>query len=86
MGLVHEIVTDVPALDARVSALLDELRTAGPTAARAAKALIRELRTLEPEDARRHTVRHIAQQRTSPEGQEGLGAFIEKRPPAWRGE
>ncbi|MEE7561141.1 enoyl-CoA hydratase/isomerase family protein, partial [Xanthomonas sp. Kuri4-2] len=25
----------------------------------------------------------IARLRVSPEGQEGLGAFLEKRPPAW---
>jgi methylglutaconyl-CoA hydratase len=86
IGLVHEVVTDVPALDARVSAILDELRIAGPSAARAAKALVRELRTLEPDEARRHTVRHIAQQRISAEGQEGLAAFVEKRSPSWRGE
>ncbi len=84
IGLVHEVLPDVAALDARVGAVLDELRAAGPTAARAAKALVRELRTLSPDDARRHTVRHIAQQRGSAEGQEGLSAFLEKRPPAWR--
>lgn len=84
IGLVHEVVPDDEALDARVAAILDELRSAGPGALRAAKALIRELRTLAPDEARRHTVRHIAQQRTSPEGQEGLAAFLEKRPPAWR--
>jgi len=26
----------------------------------------------------------IARQRTSKEGQEGLAAFLEKRPPGWR--
>ena len=57
--------------------------SAGPTAARAAKALVRELRALDPTRRRASTVRHIAQQRTSPEGQEGLGAFLEKRPPRW---
>ena len=83
MGLVHEVLADVAALDARVDALLDELRGAGPTAARAAKALVRELRSLGPDEARRHTVRHIAQQRTSAEGREGLAAFLQKRPPSW---
>ncbi len=83
IGLVHEVVVDEGALDARVEELLGELRSAGPTAARSAKALVRELRTLNPEEARQHTIRHIAQQRTSPEGQEGLGAFLDKRPPDW---
>jgi methylglutaconyl-CoA hydratase len=84
IGLVHEVLPDVAALDARVEAICGELRSAGPTALRAAKMLVRELRGLSPSDARMHTIRHIAEQRTSPEGQEGLTAFLEKRPPAWR--
>ena len=83
IGLVHEVVVDEGALDARAEELLGELRSSGPTAARSAKALVRELRTLNPEEARQHTIRHIAQQRTSPEGQEGLGAFLDKRTPDW---
>lgn len=83
IGLVHEVLPDVAALDARVDAVLDELRSAGPTAVRAAKQMVRELRSLAPDEARRHTVRHIAQQRTSTEGQEGLAAFLEKRTPSW---
>jgi len=83
IGLVHEVIGDETVLDARVEELLAELRAAGPLAARAAKALVRELRTLGPDDARRHAVRQIAQRRTSPEGQEGLAAFVEKRPPSW---
>ena len=84
IGLVHEVLGDVAALDARLEELLSELGSAGPNAARAAKALVRELMSLDPDEARRHTVRHIAQQRASAEGQEGLAAFLEKRPPAWR--
>jgi methylglutaconyl-CoA hydratase len=84
IGLVHEVVADDAALDARVAAVLDELRSAGPTAIRTAKALVRDIRTLGPEGASRHTPRHIAQQRTSEEGQEGLAAFLEKRDPRWK--
>ena len=84
IGLVHEVVSDEAALDGRIDELLDELRSAGPMAARAAKALVPELRTLQSDEARRHAVRHIAQLRTSPEGQEGLTAFVEKRSPRWR--
>jgi methylglutaconyl-CoA hydratase len=83
IGLVHEVVADVSALDARVEQLAGELLRAGPTAARAAKALIRDLRTLPPEQARAHVVRAIACQRTSAEGQEGLAAFLDKRQPEW---
>ena len=84
IGLVHEVVADEAALDERVTALLGELGGAGPTAARAAKALLRDIRTLEPHDAHAHTAREIARQRTSAEGQEGLAAFLEKRPPRWK--
>jgi methylglutaconyl-CoA hydratase len=86
IGLVHEILADEPALDARLGEVLDELLAAGPVAARAAKTLVRELRRLSPAEARQHTVRHIAQQRSSAEGQEGLSAFIEKRRPSWRAD
>lgn len=86
IGLVHEVLPDVASLDARVEEVLGELRAAGPTAVRAVKQLVRELRNLADDEARRHTVRHIAQQRTSPEGQEGLSAFLEKRPPTWTRE
>ncbi len=83
IGLVHRLVDGEAGLDEAVDAELAEILSAGPTAARAAKALVRELGELGPVEARRHTPRHIAQQRTSPEGQEGLRAFVEKRRPDW---
>jgi enoyl-CoA hydratase/carnithine racemase len=71
IGLISEIAED---LDAAVEHVLDELRSAGPRAARWAKRLVRE-RPGGPE-----TARWIAERRTSDEGQEGLRAFLEKRP------
>jgi methylglutaconyl-CoA hydratase len=84
IGLVHEVVPDEAALDARVTEILDELRSAGPSAIREAKSLARAVRLLGPEEAGRRTPAAIARQRASEEGQEGLRAFVEKRRPGWR--
>jgi methylglutaconyl-CoA hydratase len=86
IGLLSEVVPDEPALHARVEAILEEVLSSGPEAARNAKAMIREQRGLSRGDARERTVLWAARQRVSPEGQEGLGAFLEKRPPSWRQE
>jgi methylglutaconyl-CoA hydratase len=76
MGLVHEVADD---LDAEVGRVVGELRSAGPKAARHAKRLVLD-RPDGPETARR-----IAERRTSDEGQEGMRAFLERRPASWRG-
>jgi methylglutaconyl-CoA hydratase len=83
IGLVHEVLADSAALDARVDAVVADLLAAGPTAVRAAKAIIRDQRGLDPGARRSLTVGAIARQRVTPEGQEGLTAFLEKRPPSW---
>jgi methylglutaconyl-CoA hydratase len=74
IGLVHEVAAD---LDAAVEQVLAELASAGPRAARHAKKLVLD-RPDGPETARR-----IAERRTSPEGQEGLRAFLERRSASW---
>ncbi len=83
MGLVHEVVADEAALDARVEAVLGELLTSGPRAVREAKALVRARRSLGHADFAARALDAAARQRVSAEGQEGLGAFLDKRRPSW---
>lgn len=84
MGLVHEIAPAAE-LDGRVAALMTALRAAGPRGVAAAKVLVREMlaRAANQDEAAAHAARTIARIRVSLEGQEGLGAFLEKRKPRW---
>jgi methylglutaconyl-CoA hydratase len=84
IGLVHEVVPDETALDDRVAALLAEILSSGPTAAREAKALIRRHRSMDGRSFRQQAVQVAARQRVSAEGQEGLGAFLDKRASSWK--
>lgn len=84
IGLVHEVLPDEAALDARLDAVVGDLLAGGPTAVRAAKAVIRDQRGLDAREAQGLTVERIAAQRSGAEGQEGLSAFLEKRDPSWR--
>jgi methylglutaconyl-CoA hydratase len=83
IGLVHDIVA-LPELDGRVNELLGALLLAGPNAQAECKALIRSV-AHRPIDAQvvASTARHIADVRASPEGREGVAAFLAKRKAAW---
>jgi methylglutaconyl-CoA hydratase len=74
IGLVHEVAEDV---DDAVTGVVDAILQGGPEAVRAAKRLVRERPT---GDA---TAQIAARRRTSDEAQDGLRAFLEKRPPRW---
>ncbi len=79
IGLVHEVVATTE-LDATVDSILAELRSAGPQAIAAAKALIAAVREAGYAASRDLTSAAMAKQRTTEEGQEGLRAFLERRP------
>lgn len=83
LGLVHDIVP-ILQLDDRINEVLGTLLLAGPNAQRECKTLIRAV-ARKPIDATiiAATVRHIAAVRASPEGKEGVAAFLAKRSPAW---
>jgi methylglutaconyl-CoA hydratase len=82
IGLVHAVVP-AERLDETVDAYVKELLGASPTAIAAAKRLIPLVWGRSPADARKLTAEAIASQRASPEGQDGLRAFLEKRAPGW---
>ena len=82
IGLVHTVVPAAD-LDRAVSDQLALFRKAAPSAIRATKRLLTEVHGRRPEDVLSLTVDNIANQRVSPEGQEGLRAFLEKRAATW---
>jgi methylglutaconyl-CoA hydratase len=82
IGLVHAIVPE-DGLDAAVDRYLADVLSSGPGAIAAAKSLIREIQGESPANVIGITTSRIAAQRVSPEGQEGMRAFLEKRRPAW---
>ena len=82
VGLVHRAV-DPDRLDATVGEVLGMVRQGGPHAIGAAKQLVRTVPTLSMDDAFAHTARLIEGLFASPEAQEGMRAFAEKRPPSW---
>jgi len=83
LGLLHEVVS-ADALDAAIERQIALLLKAGPIASASAKQLIAQMLATPDPDARDlANAERIARLRVSPEGQEGLAAFLHKRPPAW---
>ena len=83
LGLLHQVVP-ADALDAAVQRQVALLLKAGPVAAASAKRLVRDV--CAHADGARHDADNaalIARLRVSPEGQEGLSAFLDKRTPHW---
>lgn len=83
LGLVNEVAAG-DSLDDAVETLVDAVLGNGPQAVRAAKDLIACVagQAITPELIE-DTCARIAHIRVSEEGQEGLSAFLGKRPPVW---
>jgi methylglutaconyl-CoA hydratase len=78
------ILTTRDELDTVVSALVEHLLAGGPQAHAKIKALIRAVAGRRPDDAlTAETAQRIAEIRGSPEGREGIAAFLEKRKASW---
>lgn len=82
IGLVHRVVP-MEEMDSAIGRVVDDLLSSGPGAMALTKALISAIRSEHPADVIGVTSEAIARQRVSPEGQEGMRAFLEKRQPSW---
>lgn len=82
LGLAHEVVPAAQ-LDAAVARAVADLLRCGPQAVANAKALVAAVTSLPAPAARTYAIEAIAAARTSPEGQQGLRAFLDKHSPAW---
>lgn len=82
LGLVHSIVPQTQ-LDEETERFIKQLSRCGPEAMAEVKARLTTYLEPSKEKLIEDTARWIAAIRCSPEGKEGLEAFLEKRPPHW---
>jgi methylglutaconyl-CoA hydratase len=83
LGLVTATAPDEAALDLLIDRWIGHLLENGPHALASCKALLDEVADLPLSEALRRMPSRIAACRASAEAQEGMSAFLEKRPPAW---
>jgi methylglutaconyl-CoA hydratase len=83
--LVHDVVPG-HLLDQRVEALMQAIRQLAPEAVRRTKALVRRLPWLSEPELWEVCTEATTAARCSPEAQEGLRAFLDKRRPSWASE
>lgn len=84
VGLVSAVLPDAAAIDGFVTMLSDSLKANAPGAMGDAKRLVHDVAGKEiGRDLMEETARRIARARVSEEGQEGVRAFLDKRPAAW---
>ncbi len=83
LGLVSQVVT-AETLDTTIEGLVEALLGNSPEAVKAAKRLVFAVENrIVNDELIAQTSEQIANIRVSEEGQEGLGAFLEKRPARW---
>lgn len=82
MGLINAAVPR-DQLDAEVDAVVADLLAGGPNAIAASKRLLAEVPGAPVDEAFAWTAELSAQLFAGPEGQEGMTAFLQKRPASW---
>ena len=86
LGLLSDTADSEAELDSAVQQAVRSLQSNGPEAVRRTKRLIRRVTGLDARlsEVKAYTVELIADIRVSPEGQEGIASFLERRPPSWK--
>jgi methylglutaconyl-CoA hydratase len=85
IGLINKVVPH-EALDEKVDEIVRLLLSSGPEAIAKCKELLYKVPGMSLEEAKGYTAEMIARLRISPEGQEGMASFLEKRKPRWTEE
>ena len=88
IGFVDEVAESPDDMEGSVSRVITEVMTSGPIAVTSAKRMVAELDRWDGDDEslRSWTLDLTSKMRGSPEGQEGLSAFLDGRKPAWSQE
>ena len=88
IGFVDEVAESPDEMEGSVSRVIAEVMTSGPIAVTSAKRMVAELDRWDGDDEslRSWTLDLTSKMRGSPEGQEGLSAFLDGRKPAWSQE
>ncbi len=81
-GLIDRVVAPGE-LDETVTSICHDLVRCAPGALAAVKEIVAHVLEGSPDENRRFTAETLAKMRAGEEGQEGLAAFFEKRPPRW---
>jgi isohexenylglutaconyl-CoA hydratase len=83
LGIVHHLVKDSTALDAKLEELLKQIDRCAPLANALTKAVVMKVGSEPLSAVLDFAADKFAEARRSPEAAEGLRAFAEKRPPKW---
>ena len=83
IGLVNYVVSSESEMDEKITHLINQIYTSGPNAVSASKLLVKTIQNYNMQEILEVTAQKIASIRTTPEGQEGISSFLEKRKPNW---
>jgi methylglutaconyl-CoA hydratase len=83
IGLISDTVANADDLDPWIDNVVEAIAAAGPQAVAACKSVLRDVQRFDWKAATELTTQRISELRVSDEGQEGMNAFLQKRPPNW---